>query len=182
MLHRIFGSYESHARTGGTRPANIGRARRRIVAGLLALAGSGGAMAQDIYRWLDEHGTVNFSDSVPQRYRAVATRVEPRAALPTTDERLGAQARAWAEIRRAASDRSAATPMDRSPTPSAAPRHAAQVPDARTDCDTWRRLYRESEKCFAPYKTAKGATRAEAFDHCVQMAAPPSRCRAEMPR
>jgi len=44
----------------------------------------------------------------------------------------------------------------------ATPRIAAKEPD----CVALRQRYRESAACFAPYRTASSAIKAEAFDKC----------------
>lgn len=45
-----------------------------------------------------------------------------------------------------------------------------------TDCETWRRLYRESEDCFGPYRTTRGGTKAEAFEKCNPIPSPELKC------
>lgn len=58
----------------------------------------------------------------------------------------------------------------------------AQVPDERTDCDTWQRLYQESIDCFGPFRTARGGLKPEAFQACnVVQEPPPTRCRQRIP-
>ena len=43
---------------------------------------------------------------------------------------------------------------------------------ARAACEEQKRLYRESERCFAPYRTANGGIKAEAFQKCKEMKEP----------
>ncbi len=58
----------------------------------------------------------------------------------------------------------------------------AQVPNDRTDCETWQRLYFESIECFGPYRTVRGGIKPEAFDRCNLVPEPrPDRCRLRSP-
>lgn len=47
-----------------------------LLLGALALP----AYATDIYRWTDETGRVNYGNSVPQRYKQVARKIDTSAA------------------------------------------------------------------------------------------------------
>jgi len=160
----------------------------------LRLTCCGGAMAvlclsapvmsqpQGIWKWTDERGRIHYADVVPEKYRSVAKPVAPDTARPSAQERQAALARAAADKSRASS---AVAP---SPIPAAAPstpatqRRPARGPDPDADCETWTRLYEESLECFGPFRTAHGATRPEAFEHCTPVDAPPSRCRQHFPQ
>jgi hypothetical protein len=43
---------------------------------------------------------------------------------------------------------------------------------ARAACEEQKRAYRESERCFAPYRTANGGIKAEAFQKCKEVKEP----------
>ncbi len=136
--------------------------------------------AEEIYRWTDKQGKAHFSDVVPPEYKDVA---KPMTVTPPPS--LEDQGRA---IERAAKDKARATeaPVIAAQPSASSPAQAAAVPPtakrppaaptADTDCDTWRSLYRESQACFGPYRTARGATKAEAFVHCTPVTEPPIRC------
>lgn len=52
----------------------------------------------------------------------------------------------------------------------------AELVTETTSCPTWWRLYDESGECFGPYRTARGATKAEAFDVCNVVLSPEPKC------
>lgn len=123
------------------------------------------AHANEIYRWVDESGTTNFGDSVPEKYKQSATRVNTRQFEPTD-----AQRREVAE--RAALERARARPAQE--TNSAGAGQSANA--SALDCENAHRRYQQSIDCFARYMTSSGAPRAEAFDHCTVIADPAPRC------
>lgn len=142
-----------------------------------------------IYRWIDKQGHTHFGDAVPSEYKDVAKPVDSKAASPSAEEQRRAIERA-AELKeklRAAQALKTATPAGASaPTPrpasaATAPRRPPNAPTEGTDCETWRRLYRESLECFGPYRTARGATKAEAFSYCTPVVEPPPRCGRSAP-
>src|SRR5262245_969082 len=45
------------------------------------------AHSADIYRWVDEQGRTHISDTVPERYRGVATRLDAKPIEPTAQQR-----------------------------------------------------------------------------------------------
>jgi ABC-type sugar transport system substrate-binding protein len=155
-----------------------------LLVSLLALVARADAEGATVYRWVDKQGKTHFGDSVPSEYAQVAKPVPVRAAAPTVEEQRQARERAAALLAKArgigaaspasASSASAAAPSARAP--SVAPKRPVNGPDEQTDCDTWRRLYRESLDCFGPYRTARGSTKAEAFEHCTPVDEPPERC------
>ena len=154
------------------------RAAAIACAALLACAS---AHAADIYRWVDENGRTQVSDVVPEKYRATATRIDSGQYELSPERRKEAEERAArdkalaaeAAARRAGA--AASAPAAKAAVPASARRPAQGVTDA-TDCDTWRRLYRESQDCFAPYRTTRGGTKAEAFENCNPIPSPDAKC------
>lgn len=159
------------------------------VAALSALSPALPAWADTVYRWTDEQGRVHYGTQVPERYRGQARAIDTAVPAPTEEERQRAIERAQRDKSRAAalgasapaSASEAARPAE--PAASRPPaKRPAQVPDDRTDCATWQRLYEESQACFAPYRTVRGGTRPEAFERCNDVPEPPpTRCRMRMP-
>lgn len=138
--------------------------------------------AADIYRWVDENGRTQFSDVVPEKYRKSARKVDSRQNEPSVEQRKEAEARAdqdklrveEAAQRKARADADAAA---KSAADAAAAKNSPQpVPDKGTDCATLHRLYKESLDCFAPYISATGNTKAEAFQKCTSVPDPSPKC------
>lgn len=148
-----------------------------------ALLACTGAQAAAIYRWVDEHGRTHVSDVVPEQYRATATRIDSGQYEVSPERRKEAEQRAArdkaqaaeAAARRAGAGASASAPAGKASAPAPARRPAQGVSDA-TDCGTWRRLYRESEDCFAPYRTTRGGIKPEAFEKCNPIPSPELKC------
>ena len=128
--------------------------------------------AADIYRWVDEEGRTHMSDTVPDKYRNSATRVDT-GPEPTPQQREEAAARAASEKKRAeeaaqrrsreATDAGVGTaPLSPAPPIKPAPRATRSA----SDCAELLRRYRESQECYAPYRMANGAVRQEGFVLC----------------
>lgn len=136
--------------------------------------------AATIYRWTDDQGKTHYAESVPEKYQKSAQPLSPANSSPTQEQQREARERAARENNRASEIEAAAskTRPASKPAPSTqAPKRPAQVPDEKTDCETWTRLFRESLDCFGPYRTTRGATREEAFTYCTPVDELPSRCR-----
>ena len=133
--------------------------------------------AADIYRWVDENGRTQISDIVPENYKKSATRIDSRQFELSAEQRREAEARAAeAKQRKARSDAVEAANSVAAAAAAAAESGPRQATNQSTDCATLRRLYRESQECFAPYRTVNGATKAEAFEKCTPVADPVSKC------
>lgn len=136
--------------------------------------------AADIYRWVDENGRTQFSDVVPEKYRKSAKRMDSRQYELNAEQRREAEARAAQEKAQAAeaaqSKPRADTDKAANPAPAAAQTKPRPAVDENTDCATLYRLYRESLDCFAPYITATGTTKSEAFAKCALVADPSRKC------
>jgi hypothetical protein len=162
--------------------------RHRVVwAGcLLALLPWPGA-ATPLCRWVDDNGRTQLAETVPERYKAVATCTDSaRYEIPPAQWRAARQ-RADDERQRAArAAQAAASPMPAASASSApaasapadarAPKRPAQALSERTDCATSWRLYDESLACFGPFQTVRGAIKAEAYEVCNVVASPEPRC------
>ncbi|MEO8805915.1 MAG: DUF4124 domain-containing protein [Burkholderiaceae bacterium] len=154
----------------------------------LAIAAFGAAFslplhAADVYRWVDENGRTQLSDTVPEKYRKSAVKIDSRRYELSAEQRTEVDARTAAEKARldeaqrkkALADAAAAASAPASA--GSVGKTAARKPaDPATDCETLQRLYRESEDCFAPFKTVGGATKAEAFQKCTVAESPVTKC------
>jgi hypothetical protein len=138
-----------------------------IVAGSLAFA----AHAADIYRWTDESGKTHLSDTVPDKYKANALRIDPKIFEPTPEQRSEAQALAARQKDlAAAADASAAGRLateaaQGGPAPTLSGPAPASSPSA-ADCENLQREYRESQECFAPFINDNGTLKPGAFRTC----------------
>ena len=157
---------------------NLPTRKLPILAAVGALAVAGAANSASICRWVDESGRTQISDSVPEKYRQSAKCTDASAYELSPAQTKQAQERAARE--KAQSDRTAGRgsvasgPAGASSAPSTK-RPVQGVSDA-TDCETWRRLYEESQECFGPYRTTRGTTKAEAFDKCNVIPSPELKC------
>lgn len=139
------------------------------------------ASATVIYRWVDESGRTHISDVVPEKYRKSATRVDSSEFEVSPERRKEAEERVAREkalaeeaAKRRASAPSAA-PASAASAPTTGKRPAQGVTDA-TDCNTWWRLYRESQECFGPFRTVGGGIKPEAFERCNEVPSPEPKC------
>lgn len=134
-----------------------------------------------IYRWVDENGRTHVSDTVPENYKKSATRMDSREFEVSPGRRKQAEASAAREkalAEEAAKRRrsvQASAPIFGASTPATRKRPAQGVTES-TDCETWRRLYRESQECFGSYRTAQGGIKAEASEICKPIPSPEPKC------
>jgi Domain of unknown function (DUF4124) len=147
-----------------------------------ALGAAASANAGVIYRWVDKQGKTHFGDAVPSAYKDVAKAIDNEVTVPSEEQLARAIERAAQQKEKA---RAASAPKPpplaparapSAPAGSVVPKRPPNAPNDDTDCDTWRRLYRESLDCFGPYRTAHGATKAEGFARCTSVNEPPDRC------
>ncbi len=160
-------------------PSMLQALRSLLVGAALLLALS--AQSAVICRWVDEMGRTQVSDFVPEKYRKAATCIESSRSDVSPEQRQQAE-RAAAKNKALAEEATARLQSARSVQPSttasqaAVPKRPAQGVTDATDCDTWRRLYRESMECFGPFRTTSGTTKAEAFEKCNQIPSPELKC------
>ncbi len=155
--------------------------RSNLLAALLALA-TAQASAAPIYRWVDESGRTQISDTVPEKYRKSAKKVDSEQFKVSPEARRSAE-------ERAAKEKELAKQSDEQRKKEAAAASAAPAPSASgnrkstaandSDCETWRRLYRESQACFARYHNADGSLKPGAHQNCTQVDNPEIKCGVE---
>jgi hypothetical protein len=137
------------------------------------------AHATEIFMWVDERGRVQISDVVPQKYRSSAKKVDSRDFEVSAQERSRAQAQAAQEKLKAAQVESNAAAAQRkaaSPNRVAASGASRESKTSSTDCASMQRAYVQSQECFAPYVTANGAVKGEAFQKCTPVLDPSAKC------
>jgi hypothetical protein len=135
--------------------------------------------AADIYRWVDDQGRVHIADTVPDRYRGVATKLDSKSAEPSARQRTEAADRAAKDKARLAefdAARQAKLPASSASATQlrATPRGA--VNSGATECDRLWQEYHESQVCFGPYFLGQGGIRAEAFAKCKEVKNPSQQC------
>ncbi|MDO9420962.1 MAG: DUF4124 domain-containing protein [Herminiimonas sp.] len=125
----------------------------------------------DIYKWIDDSGKVNVSDTVPEKYRARAKLIDMRAAgSPSDSQRTDA-------FKRSEKEKLMAEPPPERAFP-ASPSHIGKpinTPVAFTECEKKFQAYRASQECFAPYKIKNGM-KEEAAQNCMEVKDPTFEC------
>jgi len=143
--------------------------------GCLLLAVLAGAVqGAEIYRWVDEQGRTQISDRPPPGSAGSASKQATPTPTVSPDQRRAAE-------ERAASDRARVDKLQRerlaAGTRAARPAAAASGPDeagegplppraSTEDCRLWRQEFSRSAACYAPYRTARGGIKPEAFEAC----------------
>ena len=121
---------------------------------------------------------MHIADTVPDRYRGVATRLDSKANEPSARQRTEAAERAAKDKARLAefdAARQAQAPASGASAPSlrATPRSANT---GGSECDRMWQEYHESQVCFGPYFLGQGGIRAEAFTKCKEVKNPSQQC------
>jgi hypothetical protein len=137
------------------------------------------AQAAEMYRWVDEKGVTNVSDSVPDKYKAVAQRVDTTQ-LDADEARRRAAARpSAAPASGAASSAGLAGKVapPASAVPGAASLSASGSALADGDCPSLQRRFREAQKCFGPaIKTLNGNVNSARSPECPSVVDPEPKC------
>ena len=153
--------------------------RRLILVACCALWISTG-QAADIYEWIDDQGGMHVSDTVPDKYKSRARKIDSRSSEVSPQQRSEAEAQAAKDkelVEKAQAEADAArTRMrrDTGPRDQAAASGAASKP--ADDCPTLQRRYKESQDCFAPYRRDDGTVKPEAFQKCTDLPDPSPKC------
>lgn len=141
------------------------------------------ASAATIYRWVDENGRTQLSDTVPEKYRKSAKQVDSEQFKASPEAKKAAEERTARE-KTLANELDGQRKKEEAGAASAASAASAQknrkagAADA-SDCASWRRLYRESQACFAPYHNIDGSLKPGAYDNCSQVDNPEIKCGVE---
>jgi uncharacterized protein DUF4124 len=134
------------------------------------------AHAADIYRWVDENGRTHLSDTVPDKYKKSARKVEARPSGVSEEQRREAEGRAAADKAKAQKMTEEKARAGSQAAPAAAALPGRERASAADDCAEQHRKYKESLACFAPYIIGSGVTRSEAFERCTPIPDPSVHC------
>lgn len=134
-----------------------------------------GPARADIYKWVDEHGTNHYGEAVPERYQAQQKRLELDHASSEVDrdDAIRRHRQARDALRSFETKRARDAKAERAKKRH--PKTNAQHPN-ETACQKEWRLYLKAKACFRRYRSATGRIRAEAYQHCTDMAEPKTIC------
>ena len=136
------------------------------------------AQADEIFRWVDEKGKVNYGTSVPEKYRDKGRKLESESPDDLKARRRDAEARVAREKAAAEAtgkpqtgeSNSAKTAAVPAKSASAAPK-AKQLGSDATCAELWNE-YKASIDCFAPYVRGNGTVQPEGFEKCPTIKQP----------
>lgn len=139
---------------------------------VLVLAAStavfGSAFAADIYRWVDDQGRAQISDRPPGKPSRNVTRQDSRVHEIDPEHQREAVQRAaknQARLKALEEDRAKAQQAAALKAPASRPAPEGEPRDT-TGCQARWAAYRSSQACYAPFITARGGMKVEAFAHC----------------
>lgn len=141
----------------------------RISAAIVLALSVTTVQGQEIYRWINESGRVQYSDAPSSISKKKVQVIDYRESAASESQRKDAVARTAKNKAALAKRPEPAAPIVAQPQP--VPQNVAA--GQKTECEeAWAR-YNESIDCFAPYVLANGAMRQEAFSHCTEVKQPP---------
>lgn len=133
--------------------------------GLASLPAFGG----EIYKWIDNEGKVHYGDRVPDQYKKRAT-VPDLPEIATVD----LSSPPVPQLGDVYGDSGLSAGRSRLQDDDVLWSSGVSETDASdAACEAKMQRYRESQACFAPYRLANGAIKAEAFEHCTAIPQPP---------
>jgi hypothetical protein len=116
--------------------------------------------AATIYEWVDDSGLKHASDTVPEKYKGVARRIDPSDFRIPAGEQEEAERQAVALKAKAASAVPPPRPVDGTarPGPARAASLSGSSPAADTpECAAWRRQLAASRECFFSFSNPDGS-------------------------
>jgi hypothetical protein len=144
-----------------------------VIAGMLITCW-GPLHAMDIYRWVDDVGETHMSDRVPEKYKAVATRIDSKKFDITDADRMQANESATRNKLLAESK-----PADAVAEPAVLNAPKPVDPTPQSTCSQKWDAYYSSQECFAPFRvlTPSGSKiRPEGFHQCQIVESPVKTC------
>lgn len=144
-----------------------------VTAGMLIIIGVP-LHAMDIYRWADDAGQTHMSDRVPEKYKAVAKRIDSKKFDTTDADRMQTK-------ERAAKDKLLAErkPTDAGAEPTLLNNPKPADPTPQSTCSQKWDAYYSSQECFAPFRvlTPYGSKiKPEGFEQCQVVESPVKTC------
>ena len=127
-----------------------------------------------VYKWVDEHGKVHYGDAPPDHAQGKKKPVKIETPAHDPAARDAALKRAEAERRKL--DHLTQSRRNAESTRPATGPASSSAPANETPCQKEWREFRERAACFAPYRTATGGIKAEAYQKCKEAVQPSSVC------
>src|SRR6266571_2452417 len=134
-----------------------------LLLGSLSLVAHGA----DVFRWIDDDGKIHYGDTVPERYKQKAQKLDSKDAEVTAAQRTEAAARLAKEKARVDSlekAREAKSASRSAPSPDIPP-----AGNNTNECQEQLKKYLDSQTCFAPYMLKGGGIKPEAFQNCTEV-------------
>ena len=131
--------------------------------------------AKEVYRWVDETGRVHMSDTVPEQYKSSAKRYDSRQFERTEEQKR----QAVIDSTRAAEALKPAPPpplADPIAISSGTAQNQPPLDPDTADCNALHQQFKQAQECYTPYRTKNLGIRGHAFQNCVDIPAPPTRC------
>jgi len=180
-IERTFSGKRLPAAAGGQTLGvrmQVGRAVALVFAGSVYQSAISGSV---LYQWEDERGQVHYSDTVPDKYKRTARRIDTRNSDVPPEQVRAAQAQADALKARAAATASSG-PSSRQLRTSVPGTHAAASRSSPNlgDCAAWRSAFLASRNCYAGFQTTHGPLKQGASAACgPEIPNPEPKCGAE---
>src|SRR5690349_14933853 len=125
--------------------------------------------AADVFRWVDDDGKTHYGESVPERFKQNARKVDLTGVGGVSDaQRQEAEARLAREkakvesLQRGREEKADAAPAATTPPP-------PDAPQAGNECEEQMKKYLASQDCYAPYRNANGSLKPEASERCTDV-------------
>lgn len=155
-----------------------GRTASRLMIGCFLAVMASGMASAGVYKWVDENGKVHYGDAPPEQAQGKKKSVKINTPAPTPAEREAALKRAEEDRRKLdhlTQTRKSAEAKAKQEKPATAAVGSA-APANETPCQKEWREFREKAACFAPFRTATGGIRPEAYEKCKEAVQPGSAC------
>lgn len=123
--------------------------------------------ADGIYKWVDDKGQTHYGNVVPESHKKVAKKMETEPTNTSESSMNITRTDSVQETDQASNEISLSSTLEAN--------KVGNVVSSEAECKhKWER-YLKSQECFAPYRTASGTIKAEAFQHCAEIKEP-ERC------
>lgn len=121
------------------------------------------------YKWVDERGNTNFGDSVPDKYKEKAKKIEVKHnSLPDSQNESTTKKPSYKTNSTRTTNQEQSEDLK---TIQSEPTTNIQI-NKEESCKEKFRRFKESQDCFAPYLTKGGFIKEEALLHCTALPKP----------